>query len=122
MKTLFEKVWDEHVVLQEQGSPSVLSIDLHYEEGAEGAFTPVVRHVEMRNVTSRRSNYGIYVRAIPDSVIEDIRLVDCRFDGVERARNFFLVAGLSVVAVWVLVGSHGISLGREVPLIQGAEP
>ncbi len=29
MKTLFEKVWDDHVVLQEPGAPAVLSIDLH---------------------------------------------------------------------------------------------
>jgi 3-isopropylmalate/(R)-2-methylmalate dehydratase large subunit len=29
MKTLFDKVWDAHVVLEEEGSPAVLSIDLH---------------------------------------------------------------------------------------------
>jgi 3-isopropylmalate/(R)-2-methylmalate dehydratase large subunit len=28
-KTLFEKIWDAHVVAQEQGSPAVLYIDLH---------------------------------------------------------------------------------------------
>ncbi len=28
-KTLFEKVWDEHVVVQEPGAPAVLYIDLH---------------------------------------------------------------------------------------------
>jgi 3-isopropylmalate/(R)-2-methylmalate dehydratase large subunit len=28
-KTLFEKVWDEHVVAQQQGAPAVLYIDLH---------------------------------------------------------------------------------------------
>ena len=78
----------EHIYMRNvtigQVADAVLSIDLHYEEGAQGAYRPVVRHVEMRNVTSRRSNYGIYVRAIPDSSIEDIRLVDCTFDGVAR--------------------------------------
>src|SRR3954467_680887 len=29
MKTLFDKVWDAHVVLEEPGCPAVLSIDLH---------------------------------------------------------------------------------------------
>ncbi len=29
MKTLFEKVWSDHVVLQEQGAPAVLYVDLH---------------------------------------------------------------------------------------------
>ena len=28
-KTLFEKIWDEHVVVHESGSPAVLYIDLH---------------------------------------------------------------------------------------------
>jgi 3-isopropylmalate/(R)-2-methylmalate dehydratase large subunit len=29
MKTLFEKVWDEHVVLDEEGEPTLLYVDLH---------------------------------------------------------------------------------------------
>lgn len=78
----------EHVYMRDvtigQVADAVLSVDLHYEEGAQGAYRPVVRHVEMRNVTSSRSKYGIYVRAIPNSTIEDIRLVNCRFDGVAR--------------------------------------
>ena len=28
-KTLFEKIWDAHVVHQDPGSPAVLYIDLH---------------------------------------------------------------------------------------------
>ena len=88
----------EHIYMRDvtvgEVADAVLSIDLHYEEGAAGAFTPVVRDVEMRNVTSRKSNYGIYVRAIPNSVIEDIRLIDCRFDGVARGNLAEQVRGL----------------------------
>ena len=34
-KTLFEKIWDKHVVVAEPGNPAVLYIDLHliHEEG-----------------------------------------------------------------------------------------
>lgn len=28
-KTLFDKIWDDHVVLQQEGSPAVLYVDLH---------------------------------------------------------------------------------------------
>ena len=28
-KTLFDKIWDKHVVLDEDGSPTVLYVDLH---------------------------------------------------------------------------------------------
>ncbi|MFN3621667.1 MAG: aconitase family protein, partial [Nitrososphaerales archaeon] len=29
-KTLFEKIWDEHVIYQEEGKPSLLYVDRHY--------------------------------------------------------------------------------------------
>lgn len=40
-KTLFEKIWDSHVVVNEPGSPSVLYIDLHlvHEVTSPQAFT-----------------------------------------------------------------------------------
>jgi 3-isopropylmalate/(R)-2-methylmalate dehydratase large subunit len=28
-RTLFEKVWNDHVVAQEEGAPAVLYVDLH---------------------------------------------------------------------------------------------
>ena len=28
-KTLYEKIWDNHVIYQEEGKPSILYIDLH---------------------------------------------------------------------------------------------
>ena len=78
----------EHVYMRDctvgQVADAVLSVDLYYEEGQQGAFTPVVRDVEMRNVTSKKSKYGLYMRAYPKSEISDVRIVDCRFDGVEK--------------------------------------
>jgi polygalacturonase len=78
----------EHVYMRDvrvgQVSDAVLSVDLYYEEGRSGPFTPVVRDVEMRSVTSRRSEYGLYMRAYPGSEISGIRIVDCRFDGVAK--------------------------------------
>ncbi|MFM2106857.1 MAG: 3-isopropylmalate isomerase subunit, dehydratase component [Chloroflexota bacterium] len=40
-RTLVEKIWDDHVVLEEPGAPSVLSIDLHlvHEVTSPQAFT-----------------------------------------------------------------------------------
>ncbi|GJM80789.1 hypothetical protein HMSSN139_32850 [Paenibacillus sp. HMSSN-139] len=28
-KTMYEKIWDNHVIYQEEGKPSILYIDLH---------------------------------------------------------------------------------------------
>ncbi len=78
----------EHVYVRNvrvgQVADAVLSVDLFYEEGQNGPFAPVVRNVEMRNVTSAKSKYGLYMRAYEKSEISGIRIVDCRFDGVER--------------------------------------
>jgi len=78
----------EHVYMRDvrvgQVADAVLSVDLFYEEGQSGPFVPVVRDVEMRDVTSARSRYGLYMRAYERSQISDIRIVGCRFDGVER--------------------------------------
>jgi polygalacturonase len=63
---------------------AVLSVDLYYEEGQDGPFEPVVRDVEMRNVTSKKSTYGLYMRAYPRSDISNIRVLDCQFDGVAK--------------------------------------
>ncbi len=78
----------EHVYMRNctvgEVKEGVLSIDLYYEEGEKGPFRPVVRDVELRNVTSKKSMYGLYMRAYPNSEISDIRVIDCRFSGVAK--------------------------------------
>jgi polygalacturonase len=89
----------EHVYMRDvtvgEVANAVLDVDFLYEEGAKGPFVPVVRDVELRNVTSRKSRYGLYLRAYPKSTIENIRLIDCRFDGVARGNVVEQVRGLA---------------------------
>lgn len=63
----------------------VLSIDYFYEEGAAGNYNPVVRNVDIRNVTATSANYALYLRGFPDNHISDIRLYDSNFSEVGRA-------------------------------------
>jgi polygalacturonase len=90
----------EHVYMRDvtvgEVADSVLSIDFFYEEGANGSFVPVVRDVEMRNVTSRKSRYGLYLRGIPGSTIEDVRIIDCAFDGVAEGNVMLNVGGVEM--------------------------
>jgi len=65
-----------------QVAEAVLTIDFYYEEGDTGPFPPVVRDVEVRNVTSRISKHGVLLKGYPKAPITDVRLIDCRFDGV----------------------------------------
>ncbi len=62
-RTLVEKIWEEHVVLQEEGAPAILAIDLHlvHEVTSPQAFTGLrarglpVRHPERTVATADHS-------------------------------------------------------------------
>jgi polygalacturonase len=88
----------EHIYMRDvtvgQLADAVLQVDFLYEEGAKGAFTPVVRDVEMRNVTSKKSNYALYLRGIERGTIADIRILDCTFDNVAKPNVIERVEGI----------------------------
>jgi polygalacturonase len=90
----------EHVYMRDvtvgQVADAVLQIDYLYEEGPKGAFTPVVRDVEMRNVTSRKSQYALYLRGIERGVIADVRIIDCSFENVAKPNVIERVSGLAL--------------------------
>jgi polygalacturonase len=62
---------------------SVLTIDLAYWRVTTGPFPPTVRNIEMRNVTSSSSPRALWIVGTPESVTEDVRIIDCVFKGVE---------------------------------------
>src|SRR5256885_3901808 len=71
-RTLFEKIWDEHVVAEEPGAPSVLAVDLHlvHEVTSPQAFTGLrqrglrVRHPE-RTVATADHSIPTHPRNLP---------------------------------------------------------
>jgi polygalacturonase len=63
---------------------AVLQVDFLYEEGPNGNYPPVVRDVELLRVTSRKSNYALYLRGFEKATIDDIRVIDCTFDAVAK--------------------------------------
>jgi hypothetical protein len=74
---------------------AVLHVDFTYEEGAKGRFMPVVRDIEMRRVTSRKSKYALYLRGFENAPIMDVRLVDCEFANVAKDNLIENVKGLT---------------------------
>ncbi len=64
---------------------AVLSVEFDYEEGANGPHKPVLRNVNISNVTSASSGSVATITAFPGAVIEGVRLKDCQFRGVEAA-------------------------------------
>ena len=62
---------------------AIVNADFYYEEGKNGAFKPVLRDVDVRNVTSKRSKHAFLLRGFADSPITNLRVSDCTFDGVQ---------------------------------------
>lgn len=75
---------------------AVLSIDFTYEEGANGTFMPTVRRIDLRDVTSRESTYGLFLQGFDQAPITDVRLSNCTFERVAKPDVVKHVKGLSL--------------------------
>lgn len=89
-----------------------LSIDFYYEEGPAGNHTPIVRNIDIRNVTASKANYALFLRGFPDDHIEDVRLYDCHFSEVQRPNVIEFVDRLAFFNV-TLNGESLITPGPE---------
>ena len=78
----------EHVYMKDvkvgQVADSVLSVDFFYEEGSKGPYTPIARDIELLRVSSKKSPYALYLRGFPNAAVENVRIIDCTFDNVEK--------------------------------------
>jgi polygalacturonase len=78
----------EHIYMRDvevgQVADAVVTIDFTYEEGDKGTHPPVVRDVEVRNVKSQKSNYGLLLRGYRNAPITDVRLRNCAFENVAK--------------------------------------
>jgi unsaturated rhamnogalacturonyl hydrolase len=79
---VLENVFLRHVEIG-RVSEAVLTIDLIYEEGADGPHRPVVRNVALDHVTSRASPRVMWIAGFDGAVIDGVRFTDCTFRGVE---------------------------------------
>jgi hypothetical protein len=79
-----------------QVADATVHIDFFYEEGEKGSHQPVVRDIEVRNVTCRKSNYALYLRGFPSAPIRDVRVDDSSFDNVARENVIQNVEGLKI--------------------------
>ena len=95
----------EHIYMRDitvgQVAEAVLTCDYQYDEGDAGPYVPVLRDVELRNVTSQKSKYAFLLRGYERSPITDVRVIDCRFDGVAEADVLQGVKGMTLTNVRV---------------------
>jgi polygalacturonase len=84
-----------------QVAGAVLDVDLFYEEGEGGAFTPLVRNISMDNVTCNKSKTAVSLKGYSSAPIRDISVSRCKFDHVEKENVIQNVNGLKVTDVTI---------------------
>jgi hypothetical protein len=65
-----------------QVKEAVLLIDFFYQDNEKGDCKPVVRNINMENVTSKKSKYALFLRGFGNAPITDVRLKNCALDNV----------------------------------------
>jgi len=78
---LLENFYFRNITIGEV-SHAVITIDFNYEEGAKGAYTPVMRNFYVENVTSRKSKYAMDAQGFVNAPIYNLKIKNCTFDNV----------------------------------------
>lgn len=97
---IIENVYFRNITIGEV-SDAILQVDFYYQEGAKGPEHPVVRNIDIRDVTSRKSKYALQLRGFPDSPMNDIHFERCSFENVANPDVVENVKGLTLSDVKV---------------------
>lgn len=88
---------------------AILTVDFLYETGANGPHKPVVRNVQIEKVTSASSPRVLWIAGFAGATIDNIRLVDCTFRGVETSEQLQQVGSISFQNVTIEPAKKGRS-------------
>ena len=67
-----------------QVKEAVVLVSFKYQEGDAGKFTPIVRNIFVTNVTSKKSDYGLFLDAYERSPVTNVVIENCKFNGVKN--------------------------------------
>jgi polygalacturonase len=82
-------------------SEAVIKINFLYEEGDAGSFPPVVKNINIENLTSEKSPFALWIKAYDYSPVKNINLKNCVFKNVENENIIEHVEGLDFKSVTI---------------------
>ncbi|MDZ7724699.1 MAG: glycoside hydrolase family 28 protein [candidate division KSB1 bacterium] len=80
---IIENIHFRNVHISDVGE-AVFKVNFYYGEGDVGAYTPIVRDIILENVTSESSYWGLWLKGYERSPVDDVRLIGCEFNRVQR--------------------------------------
>jgi unsaturated rhamnogalacturonyl hydrolase len=117
---VLENVFMRHVEIG-RVAESVLTIDLLYEEGSRGPHRPVVRNVSLENVNSQASPRVMWIAGFEGAIIDDVRIANCTFRGVDAAEVVTGAQNISLQNVVIEPAKKPRSLNSVAPAV-GSTP
>ena len=97
---VIEHVYMRNVKAGQVAGPAI-EVDFYYEEGEKGSYTPVVRDVEVVNLTCQKSQTAWTLRGFPKAPVRDVRIKICTFENAAKPSVAENVEGLVVEGVTV---------------------
>ena len=95
----------EHVYMRNvkggEVATAAIDVDFYYEEGEKGPFTPVVRDVEVVNLSVKKCANAWSLRGFKNAPITNVRLKNCTFENAAKAAVTENVQGMTLENVTV---------------------
>jgi len=82
-------------------SDAVITVNFNYGEGDAGAYTPVVRNIQIENMTSKLSRYALFIAGYERSMVSHLKITNCRFEGVREGNVLNHYTNLSLENVYI---------------------
>jgi len=79
-----------------QVSEAAIKINFYYGEGDVSDFTPIVRNVEVRNMTVQKTRYALLMRGYERSPISNVRIINSEFRKVEEDNSIKEIQNLAL--------------------------
>lgn len=80
---------------------AILHIDFDYEEGDAGEFLPIVRNINLENITSQSSDRAVFINAYERSPVKGVTIKNSSFNGVKKENRINFVEEITIENVLV---------------------
>jgi len=94
---IVENIFVRNVKVGEVGG-AIVRLNMFYapKEGSDGKFPPTFRNIQISNITSLKSKYGLRFEGIENSKIQNVLVKNCSFEGVEKGNIIENVENLKI--------------------------
>ncbi|MCG3191447.1 MAG: hypothetical protein DIJKHBIC_00675 [Thermoanaerobaculia bacterium] len=82
---VIENVFVRDVTIGQAGN--AIDIDMLYEEGASGSFSPTVRNIRVERMTAGRAVHALFLRALAGSPLRGLLVKDSTFRDLEKGNR-----------------------------------